>query len=123
MKKKLLVGLTLTLALTTIGAFKSSAMTLWWGQLYAYNPVYSAPYGEMYVMAGNGRNVYLTCTAAKSGYATRTSSQSFKTVTSEVSVTQSGPTWTASGTSFTGTDRGTDHDGTYHNEVAGPITY
>lgn len=122
LNKKLITSFSLGIAMASGLALCASAMPIWDAKLECSNPVYSAPYGQM-IAYGGATNLYLSCTATKSGEPTKSSSNSWAKAPGKAYVETYGPTFKAAGTSFTGTAQGTDCTGVYHNESAGPISY
>ena len=116
MKRRIVCGLMLGMLLsigTTVGA-----MTIWDGNLTTENPMFSAPRAYSWLCAGEATNVDLTVYAEKSGYSSKSLSQHWDSGSIFETDWLVGPTYSASGTKFSTTQRGYDCTGKWRDTYA-----
>lgn len=123
LSKKLMVSLSLGLVLTGAISGAGSAMDIWTSGMTIGNPITSAPWADVTVSGGSIKNLSLSVSAAKAGYATKNTSNSWVSAPPVSTVTVYGPTYLSAGTTFSGSAKGTDGTGAYHNDVFTPVSF
>lgn len=123
LSKKLMVSLSLGLVLTGAISGAGSAMDIWTDGMTVSNPITSAPNATVTVTGGSIKNLSLRVSAAKAGYATKTSSDSWVSAAPVSTVSVSGPTYASKGTTFSGSAVGTDSQHVLHKQTYTPVSF